>query len=82
MIIYLDHNATTPLDNSIGRIINKYSRFLYGNPSSLYQIGKISRIELEKSREKVAKILNCRKDEVYFTSGGTESNNLAIQGSL
>jgi len=82
MVIYLDHNATTPLDNSIGRIINTYSRFLYGNPSSPYQIGKISRAEVEKSREKVAKIINCRKNEVYFTSGGTASNNLAIQGLL
>lgn len=80
--IYLDHNATTPLNNSIGRIINKYGKLLYGNPSSPYKIGKISRMEVEKSREKVARIINCSKDEVYFTSGGTESNNLAIQGSL
>jgi len=82
MIIYLDYNATTPLDNSIGRIINKYGKLLYGNPSSPYKIGKISRMEVEKSREKVARIINCRKDEVYFTSSGTESNNLAIQGLL
>ena len=82
MIIYLDYNATTPLDNSIGRIINKYGKLLYCNPSSPYEIGKISRMEVEKSREKVARIINCRKDGVYFTSGGTESNNLAIQGLL
>lgn len=82
MAIYLDHNATTPLNSYIGKIINKYGKLLFGNPSSPYQIGKISRMEVEKSREKVAIIINCGKDEVYFTSGGTESNNLAIQGLI
>src|SRR4030042_255423 len=80
--IYLDNNATTPINKLVARTLEKSSRYYYGNPSSPYDTGKASRVELEKARGEIAKFINCDRDELIFTSGGTESNNLAIMGSL
>src|SRR4030042_2360653 len=80
--IYLDHNATTPINKLVARTLEKSSRYYYGNPSSPYDPGKKSRSEIEKAREEIAKFINCDRDELIFTSGGTESNNLAITGSV
>jgi len=80
--IYLDHNATTPINKLVAKVLEKSNRYYYGNPSSPYDPGKISRLEIEKAREEIAKFINCDRDELIFTSGGTESNNLAITGSL
>jgi cysteine desulfurase len=80
--IYLDHNATTPINKFVARTLEKSSRYYYGNPSSPYDQGKVSRLEIEKARGEIAKFINCDRDELIFTSGGTESNNLAIIGSL
>src|SRR4030043_1603609 len=80
--IYLDNNATTPINKLVARTLEKSSRYYYGNPSSPYDPGKASRLEVEKAREEIAKFINCDRDELIFTSGGTESNNLAITGSL
>src|SRR4030043_1880850 len=80
--IYLDNNATTPINKLVARTSEKSSRYYYGNPSSPYDPGKKSRLEVEKAREEIAKFINCDRDELIFTSGGTESNNLAITGSL
>jgi len=80
--IYLDYNATTPINKLVTKSLERSNRYYYGNPSSSYNPGKVSRLELEKAREEIAKFINCDRDEVIFTSGGTESNNLAIIGSL
>ena len=80
--IYLDHNATTSINKFVAKTLEKSNRYYYGNPSSPYDPGKASRRELEKARREIAKFINCDKDELIFTSGGTESNNLAITGSL
>ncbi len=79
-IIYLDNAATTALDESVMKKTHKIISFAYGNPSSIHRVGKIARQELEKAREKIAKFIKAEKDEIIFTSGGTESNNLAIKG--
>lgn len=78
--IYLDCAATTPLDKRVFRVMLPYFKEKFGNPSSKHQKGKEALIALDNSRETIAKILNCKSDEIVFTSGGTESNNLAILG--
>lgn len=79
-IIYLDNSATTKLDDRVLDAMMPYLRDSYGNPSSLYSIGRESKKAIEDSREKVALILNCEPDEIYFTSCGSESDNTAIKG--
>lgn len=78
--IYLDHNATTPTDPDVVRAMTPYFNELYGNPSSIYQFAQQAQEAREQAREKVAKILNAKLDEIFFTSGGTEAINLAIKG--
>jgi|TARA_B110000116_G_scaffold113454_1_gene98561 cysteine desulfurase len=79
--IYLDHSATTPLDP---RVLTEMTSVLaqnYGNPSSIYKIGQEGAKLIEESREQVASVINSSSREVVFTSGGTESDNLAIKGA-
>lgn len=78
--IYLDNSATTKLDENVLNEMLPYLKENYGNASSLYSIGRKSKKAIEDARDKVAKILNCRPDEIYFTSGGSESDNTAIKG--
>ncbi len=78
--IYLDHAATTPLDPRVREAMLPFENELYGNPSSFNSAGKIVKDEIDEARASIAKQLNCRPDEIIFTSGGTESNNLAILG--
>ncbi len=78
--IYFDHNSTTPLDPRVLDAMLPYLRETYGNASSVHSIGQSARAGLEQSREKLATLLGCRPDELYFTSGATESNNIAIKG--
>lgn len=78
--IYLDNSATTKLDENVLNEMLPYLKEDYGNASSLYSIGRKSKKAIEDARDKVAKILNCRPDEIYFTSGGSESDNTAIKG--
>jgi cysteine desulfurase len=80
-VIYLDHNATTPVLPEVLEAMLPYLRDQFGNPSSEHALGRCSRNAVERAREQVAAALSCRPDEVVFTSGGTESNNLAILGS-
>lgn len=80
-MIYLDNNATTPLAPQVKEFIVKHLD-IYANPSSFHTLGKNSRQLLEAARQQVAQLLGCNVGEVIFTSGGTESNNLAILGSL
>ncbi len=80
-MIYLDHNATTPiLPEALEAMTQALSTT--GNPSSVHRAGKQARKLLEECREKVAAVLGAKPDEVTFTSGATESNNLAVFGSL
>lgn len=79
-IIYLDHAATTRTDDRVLKEMLPYLSYYYGNSSSLYSIGKINREAVEKARNQVATAINCSSDEIYFTSCGSESDNLAIKG--
>ena len=78
--IYLDHSATTRVRKDVLNEMLPYFYEEYGNPSSLYGIGREAKKAIENARCKVANALNCDKDEVYFTSCGSESDNLAIKG--
>ena len=78
--IYLDYNATTPVDPEVAEEMIPYIESFYGNPSSSYSIGRHNKEAVEKARAKVAKLINSQPEEIYFTSCATESNNLAIKG--
>lgn len=80
--MYFDYASITPMDKRVIKHISKISKEYPANPNSLYKEGVLAFKELERSREKVAKHLDVHADEIVFTSGGTESNNLAIQGVL
>lgn len=77
--IDLDQNATTPLDPAVCELMRPYW-LLGGNAESRHSLGREMRLAVDWSRETIARILNCNVDEVVFTSGGTESNNMAIFG--
>lgn len=78
--IYLDHNATTPIDQHVLKILISELSNNEGNPSSIHFHGKKTQLLLEKSRETVARYLNIKTQELIFTSGGTEGANLLLQG--
>src|SRR5262249_51550797 len=78
--IYLDHNATTPLLAEVVDAMLPYLRVHFGNPSSAHVFGARARRAVARAREQVAALLGCDADEVVFTSGATEANNLAIRG--
>jgi len=78
--VYLDHAATTAVHPKVVEAMLPYFSERYGNPSSLYGLGREARKAIDESREKVAEILGAKRDEVIFTSCGTESDNLAIRG--
>lgn len=78
--VYLDHNATTPLLPEVVDAMLPYLREHFGNPSSGHVYGERARRAVARAREQVAALLGCDGDEVIFTSGGTEANNLAIRG--
>lgn len=78
--IYLDHAATTPLSEEVLAAMLPYLKGAYGNPSSLHLWGREAKQALEAAREKVANALGAFPEEIYFTSGGTEAINIAIQG--
>jgi cysteine desulfurase len=80
MRIYLDHSATTPIDARVLDAMLPYLRDQFGNASSVHQFGQQARAAVDKARRQVASLINARANEVIFTSGGTEANNLAIRG--
>ena len=80
--IYFDNAATTPLDKEVLDAMLPYLTSQFGNPSSIYSYGRESRLAIENARKSVAKILNAHPGEIFFTSGGTESNNTAILSSI
>lgn len=79
--IYLDHAGTTAMDPKVLEAMLPYFSQLYGNPSSVHTVGQEARHALDTARERVAKVLHCRTNEVVFTSGGTEADNAAIHGA-
>lgn len=80
--IYLDNAATTPLDNEVFETMLPYMREHFGNPSSTYSYGRTTRLAIEAARKKVAQLLGVKPSSIFFTSGGTESNNTAIAASI
>lgn len=80
--IYLDNAATTPLDPEVLQTMLPYMQAQFGNPSSIYSYGRETRLAIENARKTVAKILGAKPGEIFFTSGGTESNNTAIAASI
>ena len=81
-IIYLDHNATTPLTPEAEKRMLPYLREEFGNPSSGYLLGIRAKQGVERAREEVASLLGCQNHEVIFTSGGSESNNMVLKGLI
>ena len=80
MKVYLDHAATTPVDKNVMEKMLPYFNGAFGNASSLHIFGREAKKAVDLARQDVAKVLNCKDSEVYFTSGGTESDNFAIFG--
>ena len=79
-LIYLDHAATTPTDPAVVQTMLPYFSANYGNPSSIYRVGQMARTGLDRARQVSASVLGSRASEIVFTSGATESNNLALKG--
>ena len=78
--VYLDHAATTPLDPAVLAAMEPYLTADFGNPSSLYRLGQEARAAVDTARAQAAAVLGCAPSEILFTSGATESNNLALRG--
>jgi len=78
--VYLDHNASTPVLPEVVEAMLPYLREYFGNPSSNHVYGKTLREAVDRARVQVASLISCAPEEVFFTSGGTEANNLAIRG--
>lgn len=78
--IYLDYAATTPLDPRVLEAMMPYLTEKFGNPNSIHAFGREARKAVDEARERIAALLNCRPSELVFTSGGTESDNLALRG--
>jgi len=81
-IIYLDHAATTPTDPAVIEAMLPYWRETWGNPSSLYAAGREARAALDRARAALAEVLHCHPREITLTSGGSESDNLALRGII
>jgi len=82
MPVYLDHNATTPISAEVVDAMMPYMTGIYGNPSSMHRYGRVARDALEQARAQVAKLVGAQSNQIIFTSGGTEANNLALKGVL
>lgn len=75
---YFDHNATTPVDPRVLEVMLPYLQQLYGNPSSLYRLGRIARSAIDTAREQVAALIDAPAAQIVFTSGGTEADAMAM----
>jgi cysteine desulfurase len=82
MAIYFDNAATTPLDERVIEVMLHVMKEEFGNPSSTHSHGRKVRTYIEDARKKVAKIMGCTPGEIFFTSGGTEADNMAIRKSV
>ena len=81
MDIYLDYNASTPVDPVVAAAMRPYLETAYGNPSSNHWAGTPAKTAVEHARRQVANLLHCEADEVVFTGGGSEADNFAIKGT-
>ncbi|MDX1810326.1 MAG: cysteine desulfurase family protein, partial [Gammaproteobacteria bacterium] len=81
-MIYFDHNATTPMLPEVIEAMHECMASKFANPSSLHAAGRLARAEIDKARETLAEFVNAHPSQVIFTSGGTESNNLALKGCV
>jgi len=81
-MIYLDYAATTPLDRRVLDVMMPYFSEVFGNPSSIHRFGQKAETAVEEAREKIAKVLHCHANEIIFTSGGSEADNLALRGVM
>lgn len=79
-IRYFDNSATTPIKEEVLKAMFPYLSIQYGNPSSIYSIGRNAKRAIEESRKKVASLIKCKAEEIYFTSCGSESDNTALKG--
>src|SRR5687767_12267652 len=80
-MIYLDYSATTPVDSRVMDAMTPYFSTSFGNPSSVHRYGQVAEAAVDSARETVASVLNCKPEEIIFTSCGSESDNLAIRGA-
>jgi len=80
--IYLDYAATTPVDARVLDAMLPYFNASFGNPSSVHRFGQVAEAAVDSARETVASVLNCRPEEIVFTSCGSESDNLALRGAM
>ena len=80
-MIYLDNAGTTKVSEKVKNSMIPYFNEVYGNASSLHELGQIAKEHLESTREKIANLLNAKANEIYFTSGGSESDNWAIDSA-
>lgn len=78
--VYLDHAATTPVDSEVLEKMLPYMTNIYGNANSQHTLGRLSMKAVDNARDSIAGVINCKPNEIYFTSGGTESDNWAIKG--
>src|SRR4029453_9879027 len=78
--IYLDYNASTPIDPAVAAVMKPFLGNHYGNPSSGHWAAATAKAALETARGQVAALLGCQSEEIVFTSGGSEANNLALKG--
>lgn len=79
-MIYFDHNASSPLNEEVLQTMLPYLQSVQANPSSLHRSGRLARSAIESARYQLAETINCQPDQVIFTSGGTESNNMVFNG--
>lgn len=77
---YFDHAATTAVKEEVLKEMLPYFSIEYGNPSAIYSIGRKAKRAVEEARQRVAKSINCNSKEIYFTSCGSESDNIAVKG--
>ena len=80
--IYFDHAATTAVDEKVLMEMLPYFTVSYGNPSSAYEVGRRNKMAIENARKKVANVINAKNKEIFFTGGGSESDNLALKGVI
>src|SRR5438309_10211220 len=78
--VYLDHSATTPVDRRVLEAMMPYLTDRFGNASSVHAFGQEARAAVDRARRQVASLIGARANEIVFTSGGTEANNLAVRG--
>ena len=81
MAIYLDHNATTPLDPRVLEAMLPFLQTAYANPSSVYRAARYARGAIDRARDQVAALVGAHPSQIIFTGGGTEANNFALMGA-